>query len=149
MASYDACPGPQPPADVSLPALRRILTGAWPEEVRAEAVAWIGWLLPDDRAAGLVARALGDDPSLLVLDEALTMIEETGGSPATLTALLDRHDADPDPRARAMIAEALAAVRDPRAEAALRSAASDDPSPFVRGEALDALEEVAETSGNR
>jgi hypothetical protein len=40
--------------DVSLPALRRILNGAWPEPVRAEAVAWIGWLLPDERAAGLV-----------------------------------------------------------------------------------------------
>jgi len=135
--------------EVSLPALRRILTGAWPEEVRAEAVAWIGWLLPDERAARLVEGVLRDDPSLLVLDEALTTIDEAGGSSAAVTALLDRLVADPDPRARAMIAEALGAVRDPRAVAALRTAASADPSPSVRAEARDALGEAAERRGDR
>ena len=135
--------------DVSLPALRRILMGAWPEEVRAEAMAWIGWLLPDERAARLVAEALRHDPSLLVLDEALTMIDEAGGSPALMTALLDRLASDPEPGARALIAEALGAVRDPRAEAALRAAASGDPSHLVRDEARDALEEAAELRGDR
>lgn len=135
--------------DVSLPALRRILTGDWPEEVRAEAVAWVGWRLPDERAARLVEGVVRDDRSLLVLDEALTTIDEAGGSSAMLTALLERLVADPDPRARAMIAEALGAVRDPRAVAALRTAASEDPVPLVRREARDALEEAAEWRGDR
>jgi HEAT repeat protein len=112
-------------------------------------MAWIGWLLPDERAARLVAEALRHDPSLLVLDEALTMIDEAGGSPALMTALLDRLASDPEPGARALIAEALGAVRDPRAEAALRAAASGDPSHLVRDEARDALEEAAELRGDR
>lgn len=124
----------------AIPVLRGIVTGEEPEEVRAEALAWIGYQRDDPAARALVLEALRRDPSRLVLDEGLGALDLDGGStPAVrevLFALLADH---PDPGARALIAESLEHLQSVAAVEALVQSATTDSSPEVRMEAVDAL----------
>lgn len=132
-------------ADVAVPALRRIVTGDEPEEVRAEAVAWLGYQRSDPRAEELLLDVLRDEPSYLVLDEAFGSIElDHDMKPSVRDARITILTEHPDPETRALVAEALGEAGDPAIVAALEAAAAGDSSPGVRREALDSLEEARE-----
>lgn len=127
-------------APEAIPVLRGIVTGEEPEEVRAEALAWIGYQRDDPAARSIVVEALRRDPSPLVLDEALGALDLDGGSTPevreTLFTLLADH---PDPRARALVAESLERLRSADVVEALVRSATADVSSEVRMEAVDAL----------
>lgn len=126
-----------------VPVLRRIVMGEDHEDVRAEAMAWIGYQLPDRAAILLVEEVFRGTPTYRVLDEALTALDLDDGLSSTIEAqllrLLEHH---PDPEARALVTEALGEAGGRRFLSALEKAARSDPSPQVRAEALDALEEA-------
>lgn len=127
-------------ADATLPVLREILTGEHPDAVRAEALSWIGYRMEDRRVADLVVEVLRDRPSRLLLDEGLGALDLAGDPSVEIRDLLFELLAEhPDPIGRALVAESIEPLRDPRAVEALVAAASDDPSPGVRMEAVDAL----------
>jgi HEAT repeat protein len=125
---------------VALPVLRRIVRGDLAEEVRAEAIAWIGYQLPDPEVTDVVAEVLEREPSHAILDEALgALVPAEIIRRGLLDRLVDLLRDHPDPQARALVAEALEPYDDPLAVAALEAAARHDPAAVVRLEAVDAL----------
>lgn len=130
---------------VALPVLRRIVRGDLPEEVRAEAIAWIGYQVPDPEVTEVVAEVLGREPSYAILDEALgALVPAEIIRRGLLDRLVDLLRDHPDPQARALVAEALEAYDHPVAVSALEAAARHDPAAVVRLEAVDALADSGE-----
>jgi hypothetical protein len=129
---------------VALPVLRRIVGGDLPEDVRTEAIAWIGYQLPDPGVAEVLAEVFVREASYAVLDEAVGALDPAEAiRSGLLDRLVDLLRDHPDPRARALLAETLEAYDHPRAVAALEAAARHDPAPGVRLEAVDALADAS------